>query len=465
MAIGNFPILIPDFMKTGVPPDPSKFVPQGDPFAELTALLNNLGNRPAVAPPQQGTLQTILTALARGGAVLGSQDPGGTLGGILQGDQKRTDDFAKLNAEIQNNLMMAKIQSAIEKARSISAEQTQARQEQRQNIYEKDKEKRELAKYGKEKEIDLATEEQKFRTNQKLLAEYEPAMMARELNKAYIQDWPQQRKDSVEWQAMAKTVMPNLNPEVAATIGDKLSKLNREPLTVEENDLVKKVNQAFSKQFEEERKAKIGKIKAETFREIQEGLYTQRDKPGASTFQNQFGNAFNRTLGTELANSIDDTYYKLPNPDGTFRMLSLNELKQTDMLKDKSVLNAVPASPEENLAEMQKRVQKLKTFKAQQETDLQQQQQLPSTQPQQKSDADVQQAIRYYQSQSYTPEQMKQALKLSGATDEQINRLLNQKAAPTSTPTTRPRQIIQPTPEEQKMIDRLMKDLQKQRRK
>lgn len=461
----NFPLLLPPFLRTpGINPNAS--VPMGDPYAELTAMLDRMQGQ-QFSLPQEGTLSTILNALAGGAAVLASPDPGGTLTNQMNQRQARKDKVAQINFDRQNNLDLLRINTAVEKARNITAEQQQFRKEQREQTY-KDKDLgRELKLYGGKKDIDLASTEQGFRLEQKLLQEYQPLIDARVKNEVYMKDMPNQRKDSIEWQALARTALPNLDPMTAKIIGDKLSGLDRTPLTIEENDLVKKANQEINKQFQEERKSKLSVQGAQAFRDVQEGLYAQRNKPGQ--FQDRFANNFQSALGQAAGDrAFARFYYKNPTTGQVITDKEYNSIELTNPDK----FSFKPLSPEENAAQRQIEVQRAMETKDAIETQ-QQQNTVGATEISPKA----QQVLEYARQQNYTPEQTKVLLNSNGISIEEINKIVpptsGQQSQFTHIPTPlleygqsqRPRQVNPMSPEEQKEFDALQKALEKERNK
>lgn len=477
----NYPILLPPFLTPGINPNAGtpvpNNVPQGDPYAELTMLLSKLGTQHTLTPPHQGTLETILNSIASGAAILASPDPGGTLSGQLKGRQERADLYNKINFERQNNLDLMAIQSAVEKARGIQGEQQQFRKEQREQAYKQNEAKTEVDIYGKKKQIDIAGKEKEFRIEQNLLQEYEPLINARAKNMAYIQDYPKQRQDSLEWQALARTALPNLDPITAQTIGDKLSRLDRTELTLEENDLVKKANQAINTMFQQEKNVKLGKLKAETYREYQEGAYAARNKPGSGLSQspeNRFNANYAGAVGSAAADRAFARFYYKNNTTG--QVITDKDLNAMGILNPES-RNFTLMNPQETEAQRAIEVKRAIDAKGQVEQLQQQQQEVkPSEVPEK-----VQRALTFAEKEGMTPEQKRLFLSSAqvGASPELINKLVpigGQTTAPTSTfvapkvPTPlvqsqRPRQVNPPTEEERKAIEDIKKVIEKQRSK
>lgn len=459
----NFPILTPPFLNPqigGVPSNLMANVPQGDPYAELQALLNQIGGQAPIQPPQQGTLQTILNSLAQGASILASPDPGGALAQTLQGRQQRQDYYTQLNQKREENLQLIKIQAALERAKGLSDEQATVRQEQRKEIYADRASKRELEQYQGQKRIDIISSVQLARENEKLAQEFEPIRLVRERNRAILQDMPKQRQDSIEWQAMAATVMPNLDPVAAKVIGEKYAGLDRTPMTPEEIDLLKKVNQETSKMTKQEREIKLGKLKAETSRELAEAAYTRAGKPGSANFQDRYANAYNSALGRDVVEGLDNQYFKTPDN----RILTIEELNKLP-ITDQGKFASTPLNPQENAQEVMKRVEKLKQLRIQQQQN-QVQQITPQIPASKMTDEAVQQAVRVLSGRGDTSEQIKEALRINGASQEQINKFVSQgktttlQAKPTATPSvsrTPYGNIPAPTTEQQKSLEEFMK--------
>jgi hypothetical protein len=282
---------------------------------------------------------------------------------------------------------------------------------------------------------------------------------------------PKQRQDSMEWQALARTVFPNLDPTTASVIGDKLSKFDRTPLTAEENDIVKKVNQEANSQFQSERKAKLGKLKAETYREYQEGAYAARNKPGQSSFQDRYNNNFQSGLGQDAADNVSMQYYKLPGQNGQPDTI-LNQ-KQYAGLDRISKLEAQPLSPEENAQQRTLAAEKLARTNQQIQAQKIQGSQVQPSEVSEKAQTILENARQ----KGYTPEQTRIFLNANGIPIEEINKLVPQggqvpesQFTPPTRPTplvpaTRPRQVVPIPEEDRKQMEVLMKALQKERNK
>lgn len=411
MADGfNFPILTPPFLNQGVPADPTRIVQSGDPYAELESLLNNMQNRAPIAPPQQGTLQTIINALAQGAAIAASPDPGAALGQQLQAKQARSDKFTQMNAEMQNNLQMVKLQSAIDKARSISAEQGEVRKERRQDIYNRQEEQRKLAASKELKEFDLNLGIKELQLKEDFLNASEPARMVREKNKILLEDIPKQRRDALEWEAMATALVQNADPIMAARVGKKLAGIDPVPFTTAEAAFKAQVDKARFTQAQtdlELKQANIANVKANT-------AYTLAGKPGSSAFQDRFGNAYNQALARDVVETLDNQYFKTPDN----RILTIEEVSRLP-ITDPGRFSSNPLSPEENAAHVMKQVSKLKELK------MQQQQGLTTIKPQDVSPK-AQQVLEYARSQNYTPEQTRVLMNSNGISIEEINKIVPQ---------------------------------------
>lgn len=411
MANGfNFPILTPPFMNQGVPADPTRIVQSGDPYAELESLLTNMQNRAPIAPPQQGTLQTIVNAIAQSAAVLASPDSGAALGQQLKDKQARTDKYTQMNAEMQNNLQMVKLQSAIDKARSFSAEQGEVRRERRADIYNRKEEQRKLAASKELKEFDLNLGMKELQMKEDFLNASEPARMVREKNKIMLEDIPKQRRDALEWEAMATALVQNADPIMAARVGKKLSGIDPTPFTQSEAQFKAQVDKARFTQAQtdlELKQANIANVKANT-------AYTLAGKPGSSAFQDRFGNAYNQALARDVVETLDNQYFRTPDN----RILTSDEVRKL-VPSDPGFLNVQPLSPEENAAYVMKQVNKLKELK------IQQQQGLTTITPSQVSPK-AQQVLEYARGQNYTPEQTRVLMNSNGVSIDEINKLVPQ---------------------------------------
>lgn len=409
MADGfNFPILTPPFLNQGVPADPTRIVQSGDPYAELEALLTNMQNRAPIAPPQQGTLQTIVNALAQGAAIAASPDPGAALGQQLKDKQARSDKFTQMNAEILRSNEMVKLQSAIDKARSMSAEQGEVRKERRQDIYNRQEEQRKLAASKELKEFDLNLGMKELQMKEDFLNASEPARMVREKNKIMLEDIPKQRRDALEWEAMATALVQNADPIMAARVGKKLSGIDPTPFTQSEAAFKAEVDKARftqSKTDLELKQANIANVKANT-------AYTLAGKPGSSAFQDRFGNAYNQALARDVVETLDNQYFRTPDN----RILTSDEVRKL-VPSDPGFLNVQPLSPEENAAYVMKQVNKLKELK------MQQQQGLTTITPSQVSPK-AQQVLEYARSQNYTPEKTRVLMNSNGISIDEINKLV-----------------------------------------
>lgn len=403
--------MIPPINPFSIMPDPTKIVQQGDPYAELQQMIAQMQQRSPIAPPQQGTLQTILNSLAEGASVLASNDPGAALGGILRNRQERTDKFNVMNAEYQNNLNMLKLQSAVERARGITAEQSEARKEQRQNIYNIQEDKRKLSQAKELKAYDLANSIKELQLKEDFLNASEPARMVREKNRILLEDIPKQRRDAVEWEAMATALVQNADPIMASRVARKLTGLDQTPLTTAEAAFKVAVDKARFEQAQ----LKVKELKSQIDVNEANAAYTRAGKPGSSAFQDRFANSYNTALARDIVETLDNQYYKAK--DG--RILTQEELNRLDILKDDAALTSVPLTPEENAAYVMKQVEKLKQLK------MQQQQQLIQPTASNTS-SKAQEVLEYARNENYTPEQIRVLLNSNGIPIEEINRLVPQ---------------------------------------
>lgn len=390
----------------GVSPDPTKITQSGDPYAELESLLTNMQNRAPIAPPQQGTLQTIVNALAQSAAVLASPDSGAALGQQLKDKQARSDKYTQMNAEMQNNLQMVKLQSAIDKARSFSAEQGEVRKERRADIYSRQEEQRKLAASKELKQFDLNLGMKELQMKEDFLNASEPARMVREKNKIMLEDIPKQRRDALEWEAMATALVQNADPIMAARVGKKLSGIDPTPFTQSEAAFKAEVDKARftqSKTDLELKQANIANVKANT-------AYTQAGKPGG--FQDRFANTYNQSLARDVVETLDNQYFRTPDN----RILTSDEVRKL-VPSDPGFLNVQPLSPEENAAYVMKQVNKLKELR------MQQQQGVTTITPSQVSPK-AQQVLEYARGQNYTPEQTRVLMNSNGVSIDEINKLV-----------------------------------------
>ena len=403
--MANFPILSP----FNVMPDPTKIVQQGDPYAELQQLIANMQQGSPIAPQRQGTLQTILNSLAEGASVLASSDSGAALGNILKGRQERADKFTTMNAEYQNNLNMLKLQAAVERARGITSEQTEARREQRQNIYNIQEGKRKLSQAKELKEFETINAIKELELKEKFLNESEPARLVREKNRILLEDIPKQRRDAVEWEAMATALVENADPIMATRVAKKLAGLDPTPFTTAEAQFKAEVDKARFKQSQlklEEARADIDLKKANT-------EYTRAGKPGSSAFQDRFANSYNGALARDVVENLDNQYFRTSDN----RILTAEEIQKLPIV-DPGKFSNRPLSPEENAKEVMRRVEKLKQLR------MQQQQQTNNEIKVGDIPDKVQRAFELGVSKKYSTEQMRVLLNANGATIEQINKLV-----------------------------------------
>ena len=446
--------------------------PQGDPYEALNLVLNNLSQQPLPQPPKQGAFGQIAEGIAQAAAVLASPDSGAALQKQLQTKQEGRRFQQEQEIARQNLINQVKLQASFQQATDLGKEQMKVREENRGERRRLAEAQTELDIYGKKKGIDLKTAEQEFRTNQKLLEEFQPQILARAKDAAIIADWPQQRKDALDAEAMIRTVLPNLDPLTATRIADKVSRLNtKDPLTPEEIDIWKKVNQETSKIFKTERETKLAKTRAETTRELAEAAYTRAGKPGSAGMSpmERFNSSFGSTMGGRLASRVASSYYRVVD---TGEILTEAEYRGLDMVSDirKRPGKAVALTEEEN--KIQRAIEAGKLAEFQNFVQQGQEAQAPQTSiggAGRMSDDAVQQAVKALSGRGDTPEQIRRALQVNGATPEQIGKFVPQgspaRPSPTATPAIRPREVQPATPEQQKMLDELLIKAKTPRRK
>jgi hypothetical protein len=419
------PIQIPNLNSLFTPGGASPIgqPPQGDPYAALQGIINNLNNQPIVQTPPLGALQTILDSLAQGAAVLASPDPGAVLSGQIK--QRKDERLMREQAlqRRQDLVNQAKLQLGFQQATDLSREQADYRKEQRANVQEFAKEARQVNLFKKQKDIEAESAKSMAQWNEEFEAKNEPARLRRLQNKAVIDLLPDKFKQAAIWEADVRALMPNADPNIIQSIIDKKSGINPEPINSKEQEFIVKVNEAHFREAKERYELTKEKTKAD----ITESK--QRGQAALISANAQMISAKNTAANNTMANwatkqkldIMETQFYKTPSGS----VVSIDEVNK---LPVQEKYTSIALSPEENVKEQQRRIQQINQAvgQSQQQTNAVNQQ-LQQASGQRFSDAEVMQALEYARQNGKTPEQTKLILKASGATDEQINRLMGTK--------------------------------------
>jgi hypothetical protein len=418
-------IPIPDLTSLFTPSGTSPIgqPPQGDPYAALQGIINNLNNQPIVQTPPPGALQTILDSLAQGAAVLASPDPGAVLSGQIK--QRKEERLMREQAlqRRQDLVNQAKLQLGFQQATDLSKEQASFREEQRRNATEIAKEGRQIKLFKQQKDIENESAKSLAQWNEEFEAKNEPARLRRIQNKAIIDLLPDKFKQAAIWEADVRALMPNADPNIIQSIIDKKSGINPEPINTKEQEFIVKVNEAHFKEAKEIYELNKEKTKADITESKQRG---QAALIGANAALISAKNtAANNTMANwatkQKLDIMETQFYKTPSGS----VVSIDEVNKLPLTEK---FQAIALNTQENTAEQQRRIQQINQAVGQsqkQTNDINKQLQLASGQ--QFSDAEVMQALEYARQNGKTPEQTKLILKASGATDDQINRLMGTK--------------------------------------
>src|SRR4030095_7836647 len=132
-------------------PDPSLLPAQGDAYGELTNLLQQLQSQ-SFQPQKEGTLQTILNAIASGAAIAASNDPGATLTNQLAQRSQIQQNRENAERARQGQIQTAMIQGMLDKARGTTEAQTRSREMRLKGELDTEQGKQQVARQS---EIDL----------------------------------------------------------------------------------------------------------------------------------------------------------------------------------------------------------------------------------------------------------------------------------------------------------------------
>jgi len=396
---------------------------QGDPYAALQSIIEGLNNQPVVQTPPPGALQTILDSLAQGAAVLASPDPGAVLSGQIK--QRKEERLMREQAlqRRQDLVNQAKLQLGFQQATDLSREQADFRKEQRANVQEFAKEARQVNLFKKQKDIEAESAKSMAQWNEEFEAKNEPARLRRLQNKAVIDLLPDKFKQAAIWEADVRALMPDADPNIIQSIIDKKSGINPEPINTKEQEFIIKVNEAHFKEASEVRELNKKKIQADISESQMRGKAALIGANAALiSARNTAANNTMANWATKQKLDIMETqFYKTPSGS----VVSIDEVNKLPLIEK---FQAIALNAQENTAEQQRRIQQINKAvgQSQQQTnDINKQLQLASGQ--QFSDAEVMQSLEYARQNGKTPEQTKLILKASGATDEQINRLMGTK--------------------------------------
>lgn len=400
--------------------NPATFVPTGDPFAGLTELLTKLQSQSPMAPEKSRT-QQFLDALQQSLAIGASKDSGQAVSQFLKQKQDVELEREKFKQQKQNQLMVATIQSALERARGMQEEQTRGREQARTNIYERQREGRakqikieeEIRKLNLDKlrdkdQIDALKLEIDMR--EELEERYKIPRQRRARELARIQAIPEQEKRSVDRAADYLLILPDLDPTAAVKIARKFEGLDFDKLTPDETGIIKRFSLEKDKRLEELRKAEV------TYKEVGAKMR------GKDVYQDSFDKAFAANQGRE----IDTTYFRVPMPTkenpNNFIIKGKSELSRMDGINPE----VRPLSPEDNEKEIIRRAK----LRQQTNQELQRnRQEREQTQPKNKTNTTgipqkLLDVLELGKQRKRTDEQLRIMLKANGATQEQINKLV-----------------------------------------
>lgn len=372
-------MLMPDTQFATPPflPDPSIMPPSGDPYGGLTQLLQQLQTQ-VYQPPQESTLTKVLTALAEGASIGASKDPGTALSNVLQNRQQKVQQTEQIRQQQRNNIMMAQIQAATEKARAMTQEGAQARNQAREDFYQEKTEKRGLKNLETKGQIDLKLEAERFRQNENLLTEFEPVKQARARNQKMIDMLPQQEQARLDLFARISATLPDIPYSVANDIAKKLSSnfssagmSNQDlrnqiesggtpfALTAIESEWFKRYNDKTKELTDEDRKIKqeLNRAQVENLKasaeesKSQAGYYSK-----IADFNNNYSKSINQEASKALFNQVSSQYFK----NRVTGAIATKEEMQSGVLGG---IGWEPLSPEENAAQKDKAIQAIEQLR------------------------------------------------------------------------------------------------------
>lgn len=415
-------------LTTNFIPDPSLMPPQGDAYKAVFDLLTQMQNQPVYQAPREGNLQIILNALAQGGAILASPDSGGTLANIL--NQRAQIQQNNINAERakQGQISQAMIQTALDKARSITGEQQSSREEARKFAY-------------KGPEAQLAIETQKAIDLNKLDLAQKEAIQNNDLANRFSLDVANRAKreamakaapelfgKGIELQSLYQTFVPEMPRAIAESLARKQSGQEPPNYSEVENEWYNKFVTARSEDWKKDK---------ELARRVKEAEITEKEAMSQyyknSKLQDRYMNAFQTNLGNNLADSIDSQYFQAK--DG--KIYSDKQIKAMPQLQQLTLMPFTPLSPEESMQEAMKNINKQKSL---QDSVKNQVNPAMPGQPTQGNPSggtntidDFRQIYIDAQAKGRTPDQIKIILERNGASPEIISTIMQGTSNPTPT--------------------------------
>lgn len=416
-------------------PDPSLLPPSGDPYTEVTRLLTQLQQQQPVTAPQPNKLETILTALAQGAAVAASNDPGAALNNQINTRLQMKQEANIAERTRQNQLQVAMIQGALDKARGIQSEQALAR-----------KEGREFAYRGAEGQLKI--EEQKQLDLNRLEVAQLEAIQNNDLANRFARDSANRTKlesmakaapdfftEGNKMRALIETLVPDIPREISDSISKRMSGQLPPNYTPQENEWYARFVTARNEDWKQDK---------DLARRVKESEITQNQAQAEyyrnSKIQDKYMNALQTNLGNAMADSIDSQYFR--GKDG--KIYSDKQLKAMPQIQQ-IMISPTPLTPEENLMEMKKNVEKQKTFQGEvinNNTITTPMPGQPTTKP------TPQDAYNQFKAKGRTDEQIRIAMQANQYTEQEINSVINQQ----------PTQSIKEMENTVKFLENKMKD-------
>jgi hypothetical protein len=407
-------------------PDPSLLPPQGDAYAELTNLLQQIQSQ-SFQPQKQGALETILNALASGASIAASNDPGAALGNVL--NQRLQVQQNRENAERarQGQIQTAMIQSMLEKARGTQAAQTSSRELRLKGALDTEQGVQQVANQAT---IDLNRLELKQREQIETEDFLNRTADARAIRNR--KESPELFNQSTQLAQQMVQFIPTMPAIVARGIAEKLNGQDLNAFTKEETLFYNRYKQARSEDWKQDKDLKRRVAESEiSENEAQAEYYRKISAMG--------GNKSDPIL----SNLADEYSKKAFSPvvktrDG--QIISVIDLPKLGLSGE---FGTSPASPEETFKFQQ---EQLKAFTKLNENMRGGVNQVNSSMP---GSPSQQQNMNFFRSnvealrqKGRTDDQIKQALQVNGATPEQIKQLVPSKVQPP----TKGKSVIKPLP-------------------
>lgn len=413
----------PRFVTPPFVPDPTINQVQGDPYAGLTQVLQQLQSQ-QYTPPKEGTLQTILNALAGGASVLASNDSGAALSNLLQSRQQKQMQIEQIKQQHQNVLMQASIQGALEKARGIQQGQLASQARKEESVLRGQE-------YSNKRLVDLDFDLKAKNQEEDWLNANLPMIVKRTQLTSLAQKYPELLDKSTQRQIAMRSLIPQMPANIAKELADNYSNISDKPLSEE------------AKVWDEQYATKLGLFNAQDrLMQVEKGkadieesqakakLYeAEANKNAIESLTKPSRNVLEEIFTKSIMEKASDGPHRILQ-DGTVITNSEYVKLQGNIMGSQSLRGSRPLNELEEGQYIQKQVRQLKTM--QQEIQNIPNDKQPGANPATNlSPNEIQDNIEQLRKAGKTDQQIREFMQGKGFSDEDINKYLTPIAAST----------------------------------